>query len=266
MKVPVLGIIAGDGSLPKQIVDVYSGVGGKCFVAAVARQGNFALNQQSFAIGQAGKILKYFTDNEVENIIIIGGIKRPDLSNLSVDITGAMLLAKIAHKKIRGDDNILRIIAEFLEGKGFRVISAKEILNLQNSEVMVKSYIQPLKKELDDISLGKIVMEALGEVDVGQSVVVHQGYVLGIEAAEGTDNLITRCAALRKKTEGGVLVKMVKSGQDFRLDTPVVGPETIEKLAQHGYAGLAIEANIIIAEPERFLQLLDQHKLFLYMI
>ena len=39
------------------------------------------------------------------------------------------------------------------------------------------------------------VARALGALDIGQAVVVQQGLVLGVEAIEGTDELI---AALRR--------------------------------------------------------------------
>ena len=52
-----------------------------------------------------------------------------------------------------------------------------------------------------------------------QAVVVQGGRVLGIEAAEGTDALIDRCAELRGDDEARpVLVKLPKPGQERRVD------------------------------------------------
>ncbi len=83
---------------------------------------------------------------------------------------------------------------------------------------------------------------ALGTLDVGQAVIVQQGHVLGVEAAEGTDALIARCAGLHLDGEGGVLVKIAKPGQERRIDLPTVGPATVEAAAAAGLRGIAIEA------------------------
>ena len=80
-----------------------------------------------------------------------------------------------------------------------------------------------------DIRRGVAVARALGAVDVGQGCVVQQGMVLAVEAAEGTDAMLARCAALARPGRGGVLVKLVKPGQDRRADLPTIGPETIAR-------------------------------------
>ena len=248
---PTLGIIAGDGDLPREIAALYSKNGGKCFIASIGQAESWAdISYKSFAIGAVGGILEYFKENLVENVIIVGGIKRPNLSSLKVDISGSVLLAHILKQKILGDDNVLKIVSEYIGSKGFTVISPKEILKFSDYEVAVCSKKSASKQDKIDIEIGKKVIESLGALDVGQSVIVCDGYVVGIEAAEGTDNLIKRCALLRNKASGGVLVKLAKSGQDRRLDTPVIGPQTIMCLAQHGFNGVAIEKNgVIVIKP-----------------
>ena len=69
---------------------------------------------------------------------------------------------------------------------------------------------------LADIERGAAVVRALGQVDVGQACVVQQGVVLAVEAIEGTDAMLARAALLARPGPGGVLVKLVKPGQDRR--------------------------------------------------
>ena len=95
------------------------------------------------------------------------------------------------------------------------------------------------------------MVRALGAVDVGQGAVVQQGLVLGVEAIEGTDALLDRCGGLRREGAGGVLVKLVKPGQDRRIDLPTIGPVTIEHAAAAGLAGIAIEAGGTIVVDRR---------------
>jgi len=97
-----------------------------------------------------------------------------------------------------------------------------------------------------DIERGLAVARAIGALDVGQAVIVQQGLVLGVEAIEGTDALIERCAALRREGAGGVLVKVEKPGQERRADRPVIGPRTVALAAAAGLSGIAIEAEATI--------------------
>lgn len=264
-KLPKLGIVAGNGDLPIEIANIYSSIGGQCCIAALDRDtSNFIYQSQKFSLGSVGAILDYFEQYQVQNIIIVGAISRPDFRFLKVDFAGSLLVAKILKEKFLGDDNILKIITEHVESKGFKVISPNDVLKLTKYHYEDKTNNKPSKQDINDIELGRKVLLSLGELDVGQSVITCDGYVLGIEAAEGTDNLIRRCEILRKKTQGGVLVKMSKSAQDQRLDVPVVGPDTIFYLAKHGFNGLAIEKNkVIIIKPEETFKIANNSEIFI---
>ena len=55
--------------------------------------------------------------------------------------------------------------------------------------------------------------------------------------------------ALARPGPGGVLVKLVKPGQDRRADLPTIGPETIRGAVAAGLRGVAFEAGgTILAE------------------
>jgi hypothetical protein len=93
-----------------------------------------------------------------------------------------------------------------------------------------------------DIEVGVRAVRRIGELDIGQAVVVQDGRVLGVEAIEGTDALLARVKALKPEGPGGVLVKMKKPGQDRRADLPVVGDRTVRGVIEAGLAGLAVHA------------------------
>ena len=67
--------------------------------------------------------------------------------------------------------------------------------------------------------------------------------VLGVEAAEGTDELIKRCFKYKKKGDRGILIKFSKPNQSHLLDIPTVGLQTIELLKQYDYEGIFLEKN-----------------------
>jgi UDP-2,3-diacylglucosamine hydrolase len=266
---PVIGIVGGRGLLPAEIAKLYIERGGECYVAAILNNLDCDLPtfvpNKFFKIGEVGGVVEYFKQHNVAQVIFVGGINRPNLSSVQADLLGVMLLAKIAMKKFLGDDEVLRIIANFFEDRGFEVISAQDII-LPSSDIHL-TIKPPSKQDQVDIELGIKVAKSLGMLDIGQSVIVADGYVLGVEAAEGTDNLIKRCALLRKRTSGGVLIKVMKSKQDIRMDIPTIGLHTIQNLIDYSYNGVAIEnGKVIISNLENTVKLANQHRIFIMQI
>lgn len=265
---PNLGIIAGKGSLPSLIAGNYRKQSGNCCIAAIEGAADIELikgfEYQPLKIGMVGAAMKYFKEHDVQNIIFIGGVDRPNFKNLAVDSIGGLLLLKIISQKIRGDNNLLKIVAEFFENYGFKVISSSEIYQNQQCNSNIITDTCPINSDKKDIEFGVKLLNHLSKYDVGQSVIVENGYVLGIEAAEGTDNLIARCAGLRKISRGGVLIKIPKIGQDDRLDLPTIGVNTIKNLAKYNYKGVAIQKNqVILAKEEETIKLANEHKIFI---
>ena len=102
------------------------------------------------------------------------------------------------------------------------------------------------------MTLGREVATLLGQADVGQTVVVHNGHVLALEAVEGTDEAIRRGG--KYSGAGAVVVKRCKPGQDLRFDLPAVGPRTLEVMQEVGAKVLALEAGktVLLDAPELF--------------
>lgn len=71
-----------------------------------------------------------------------------------------------------------------------KVVGIQEVVPdlLAHEGVLTKK--KPDKADEEDIRRGVEVASALGKLDVGQSVIVQQGLVLGAEGIEGTDRLI----------------------------------------------------------------------------
>ena len=108
---------------------------------------------------------------------------------------------------------------------------------------------------------GAGLIAALSPFDAGQAVVVANGRVLAVEAAEGTDSMLARIADLRAarrlrlKGRAGVLVKAPKRDQDMRLDMPAVGLKTIEGAKRAELEGIALAAGrVLIADRAAFAQ------------
>ena len=263
-----LGIIAGGGSIPKKLIDFCKENGRDYFVLAI--EGNADKNlidesipHQWIRIGQAGTGFKRFHEEKVEDVVMIGTIRRPSFFDLVPDFRTAAFFAKIGMKSI-GDDGILRALVKEIESEGMLVKGVHEVL----PEILVKEGImgkhKPDKQAIEDIKRGIEVAETLGRLDVGQAVVVQQGLVLGVEGIEGTDELIRRCGEYRRKGDGGVLVKLRKPQQDMRIDLPTIGIRTIERAHETGLRGVVVHAGngLIVDEPE-VIKLANKYGLFI---
>ncbi|WP_341763692.1 LpxI family protein [Candidatus Tisiphia endosymbiont of Beris chalybata] len=262
----LVGIIAGEGNLPILLANNFIQQGKQCHIAVLSDKVDLIsyrnFSYQIFKIGMVGAIIEYFHQHNVKDIVLAGGIKRVNLRSIKVDLIGSLLLARILKQKFLGDNKLLSVIIAFLQEKGFNIISYYETLNA-STEIITLAL--PSAQDLLDIELGRKLLNNISAVDVGQSVVVEDGYIIGIEAAEGTDSLITRCAALRKKSVGGILVKGMKKGQDTRVDMPTIGLKTIHNLINNHYKGLALEKNkVIIIEPQLLIESANKYGLFIH--
>ena len=262
-----LGIIAGGGSIPKKLIEFCKKNKRDYFVLAI--EGNADKNliddsvpHQWIRIGQAGTGFKRFHDEKVQDVIMIGTIRRPGFFDLMPDLRTTAFFAKIGMKSL-GDDGILRALVKEIESEGMAVKGVQEVL----PEILVKKGIlgkyKPDKQAEADIRRGIEVALELGKLDVGQAVVVQQGLVLGVEGIEGTDELIRRCGDYRRKGEGGVLVKLRKPQQDMRIDLPTIGPRSVARAKESGLRGIALHAgNGLIVDEDEVIRQADKEGLF----
>jgi DUF1009 family protein len=261
-----VGIIAGGGALPGQLIAALQRQGRDCFVIAIKNSADpgilDAVDHAWLAVGEAGRAFRLMHERGVAEVVMAGGIKRPTLKDLRPDWRTARFFARIGVKAL-GDDGLLRALIDEIEGDGFKVVGAHAILGDVLAPAGVWGGIAPDAQAQSDIGRGVDVATGLGRLDVGQSVVVQQGIVLGVEAVEGTDALLARVAGLRRQGPGGVLVKLCKPGQDRRVDLPAIGGETIRMAKAAGLRGVAIEAGAaLVVDLESVVKLADSAGLF----
>ena len=239
-------MIAGGGPLPGRVAAAAVAAGRPVFIVALD---GFAdpdvmapFSHATSRLGAAGRTIALLRDNGCEDIVIIGPVRRPSLLHLRPDAEGARLLARIGVAAFGGDDGFLAAIVRVLGDEGFRVLGAHEVLAELLSGPGLLSQAAADVDALRDIRRGVAVLHALGAVDVGQACVVQQGIVLAVEAIEGTDAMLARAAGLARPGPGGVLVKLLKPGQDRRADMPTIGPATLDAAAAARLRGVAFQA------------------------
>jgi len=264
-----LGIIAGSGTLPVQIAQRAREQGRSPYILGfhgLAEPGIAQYAHDWMRWGQISRMLRLLRQHGCDEIVIVGGVRRPRLASISPDF-GLIRHAPTIYRLTRGgDDAVLTRVVQFFEKQGFIVRGAHEIASDLTAPSGSLTRAQPRDGECKDVSKALAVLHALGPHDVGQAVVVARGYVLGIEAAEGTDELLRRCAGLRQwglSHRHGVLVKAPKPGQELRVDMPTIGPRTAELAAEAGLAGIAVaQGEVLLADPQMLVETADKLGLF----
>ncbi len=239
-----IGLIAGGGDFPIMCAEAARRHGKA--VIAVAHKGETSPDLNSevdhlewIYLGQLGRLIKTFKKYQVKQVIFAGTIKKKRIfSDIRPDLRALSLWKKL---RTRLDDGILRALADELESEGIHVISSVTFLTELLVPEGLLSKKKPSKQEWEDIKFGWGLAKKIGQLDIGQCIVVKHKTVLAVEAIEGTDETITRGGKLGGP--GGVIIKVCKPTQDTRFDLPATGPDTIKTMASVSASVLAVEAN-----------------------
>lgn len=259
----IKAVIAGSGSLPERVISRLEELQADFFVVSIEGFGPEKYPQ--FAIGEVGRILETIKEKKATEIIFCGAVKRPSFRSLKLDSVGKTWLRKLGVRAFLGDDALLKGLRKLLKLEGLEIVSPQEILSTLLTPRGVLTDAKPSESDMRDIARGIFVLNATSKADIGQAVVVQDGIVLAIEAAEGTDSMLERATSLKPSTEkGGVFVKTSKEGQDQALDLPTIGTHTVEMVARSGFAGIALGAKASqIVDFEDTVSLANKKGLFL---
>jgi UDP-2,3-diacylglucosamine hydrolase len=238
-----LGIIAGNGPLPALFARAARLEGLR--LVAVGHTGETSGEIEGLVdqmiwihVGEVGSLIRGLREGGVTQAVMLGGIdKRRALKDLRIDERAMGLLQRLAS---RGDDSLLGALAMELEGEGIEILSSHQLLAPWLAPSGCFSSREATPRELADLRLGSRVLGQLGDLDIGQTVVVKEGIILAVEAIEGTDRAIARGGELGGA--GAVVIKGTKPGQDMRFDVPAVGAGTLGTMVAVGATVLALEA------------------------
>jgi UDP-2,3-diacylglucosamine hydrolase len=268
-----LAIICGAGSLPFAVADAVRKRGRSAVFFAIRGwadpQRILDYPHHWVALGQFDRFTRIARREGCRDVVLIGSLVRPAIWRLRPDLKTLRLLPRILRLFRGGDDHLLSGVAAILEEHGFRLIGAHEVA----PEILMPEGAlgrqRPNDRDQADIAKGFALLAATSPFDIGQGVVVADGHVLTVEAAEGTDLMLARIVDLRRNgriaaaSGRGVLVKAAKRGQDRRVDLPSIGPRTVEGAARAGLAGIAVAAgSTVVAEPELIATAADRERLF----
>lgn len=239
----IVGLIAGGRQFPVLVAKGVKEHGHRLVVAGFIGHTNpevypLADAHRELKLGQLAKLLDFLKENGVQQVVMAGTINKPGVMDIRhFDARAVKLLFSLPGK---GDDAILRAVSTLLESEGMELVPPQTYAQGLTTPPGVLSRRQPDEREWADLRRGAVLARQMGAHDIGQCIVLREGIVAAVEALEGTDAAVRRGCELGGP--GCVVVKVMKPGQEERVDLPSVGPDTVRVLAKGQGTCLGVEA------------------------
>jgi DUF1009 family protein len=264
-----IGLLAGWGRFPIVFAEKARALGRSVVCVALKHEAADELKGlvqrfQWTGLGRLGGMIRCFKRAGVRHVVMAGKVHKGNylyrpwrLFSLVPD--WRFVQAWLRRRSDNRDDTLmLAFVAEFARD-GLHFESALDLCPELLVPTGVLTRRKPTAVEEADIALGWRAAKKMGELDIGQSVMVKDGAVVAVEAIEGTDRAIARAGELCHK-RGFVVVKVAKPNQDMRFDVPTVGLLTLEGMYRAGGRVLAVEAGkTIFLDQEATLAFADRH-------
>lgn len=260
-----LGILAGMGELPifcareaqrKQVPFKIYLIAEEQAAARLEYTNEFHDNVELVSLSKFGKLLKTLAKDNITDVVLLGKVRKEHIfKGLKFDLKALSMLAAMPSYN---DDEFFNVIEKELRKKKIKVLPQYMFLQSLLLEEGIYTKKKPRKKDESDINYGLYYAKKIGELDIGQTVVVRNRAVLAIEAIEGTDACIERAGEF-SHGNGGIVCKGEKIGQDVRFDMPTVGTDTLVSMKKAGCHILAIEAKrTFVVNPPEFIKKADE--------
>ena len=259
-----LAIIAGTGELPQQIAAANPGA---LYVSIKGVDVTVPDGSEHVAASyeKLGALFKTMRGAGVARVVFAGKVDRPKLNPLRMDRVTMGLFPRVKAVLGKGDDALLRLVAEVFEEQGFVVVAATDVASTLAIEASHSGRTLSAQDRAD-ADRGWQLLTVLAGEDIAQGVVIAGGQCLGVESIQGTDALLRfvgQTPEHLKQGARGVFVKRPKPGQDGRMDIPTIGPDTVRAVADAGLGGIVLQEGVIVLERAEIERLLTMHDLFL---
>ena len=265
----MLGLIVGESSLPRFVINKLLKKNVEFLILDLTKSNIYKKfkNSYSLKITELGKAMSILKKNNCKNIIFIGKVKRPEISLLKFDRKTLFYLPRLFSAFKNGDGNILNEVIKIFKENKIKVLNSMkftpELIFRDGSINKVK--INNIDK--NSVTKGVSIIKSLSKFDIGQSVVINNGYVLAIEGPEGTDETIRRSSHLSKKynlKNKSILIKFPKAKQDLRVDLPTIGLDTVKNCIKANIKGIAVKrSQNIILDKDKIINLTKKNNFFI---
>ena len=268
-----LAIIGGDNNLPLYAYNSVKKKFNKFIYINISKQNKSLLKSYKktfhFEIHELERCIDLLNKNNISNICFLGSVNRPDFSSLRIDDTLKKYINDLIDSSKIGDANILDVIIQIFKKEGFLT---KSFIDIFPDEYLLDvEYNKITNQDKKDIEKGVLVLNSISQYDNAQSCVVSNGYILAIEAVEGTDKMIKRIKPIKKKISRdfieGCLIKIPKINQSRDIDLPTVGLKTLDMMQKNKLNVLAVRRDLtIVVEKKKFYRSLKKYNISLSFI
>lgn len=257
------GMIAGNGQFPFLTIEGARKAGARLSIVAIKEETDPKIDECGFpvkwvGIGQLGKMISFFKDQQVEKAVMCGQVKHVQIfSGALPDMRMVKMLWGLSR---RNTDALIGGVADEMQKEGIELIDSTYFVRDHLAGVGPLGRRSPSEQEQENIEYGLGIAREIGRLDLGQTIVVRGQACVALEAMEGTDATIRRAGELANGKL--TVVKVAKPDQDMRFDVPVIGVPTIQTMIDAGATCLSVTAGkTLIFEREATIALADRHKI-----
>ena len=294
----MLALITGRGGLPAAVVN---SVSLRPLICVLDGHTPKSLTPDiSFRIENLGTLISTLRNAGITELCFCGAVDRPKIDLSKVDEATSPFLSILAGAVARGEDSSLRAIIGIFEKSGFKVRGAHELAPDLLPPLGVLT-ITPLPQQAhSDVKLALTAITTNTKLDLGQSCIIRDGSVLAVEDTRGTDAMLEDVKISVEPTSaephdpffgmmdiaggclenaadwlsgqveekniiGGMLFKTPKVNQDFRIDLPTIGPDTVEKAIEARLGGIVIShGDVLVLDKNSVIEKLNDAGMYLW--
>ena len=261
----MIGLIFGDTDFPKEILKTIKKKKIKYLIIDLSKAKKFKRDRKyySVSIGQFGKIINIFKENNCKKVLFAGKVNKPNFSKLRLDFKGIYYIPRIIKASKLGDAAILKEIIKILAQNKIKTENSLKF----NPELALKkghySKIKPNQHDLVDIKKAIKTLNNLRQYNFSQGVVVRNKKVVSIEGKGGTKKMLEKSRS-KKFRNHGVLVKFPKKKQDLRVDLPTIGLKTLKQSKTAGLKGIVIKSKQhVFLDKNKCIKFANKNKMFI---
>ena len=260
----MIGLIFGETDFPKYIYKKIKGKK-KYLIIDLTKKNIYKKDKYSYSvsIGQFGKIISIFKKNKCKKVLFAGKVKKPNFAKIKLDLKGIYYISRIIRKSKLGDAALLKEIINIFKNEKIKTISSTRFTpELSLSKGNYSKY-KPDRKDLVDINNALRALKKTGQYSHIQSAISRNNLVI-LEKQDGTQKMFKRIKKI-KNIDTGVLVKFPQKKQDFRIDLPTIGLNTLKQCKSLGLKGIVLKnKRNIFLDKKKSIHFANKNKMFIF--
>jgi UDP-2,3-diacylglucosamine hydrolase len=253
-----LCLVAGNGELPVRLAKSALANNVELLIIALSNDNlkklqGLTSNVHRYSVVDIYPVLEKIKSQGHKKITFIGKVPKIDfIKNLyRLD---KRLINKIKELKDWNDDSLHFKVLDFAEREnGLEIIDQTIFLRELFPKAQCFTSRELVGEEITEAKFALEMAKGIGELDIGQTVVVSNKSVIAVEAIEGTNACIKRAQktfGFFQRNQRIIVAKTSKPNQDRRFDVPTIGLETIKAMPRHSNLVFEAEETFFVNQDE----------------